>query len=191
MSTILDDLTVNIAARVRAEREARSWSLADLARQSDVSKAMISKIERGESSPTTVVLGRLCGAFGLTLSTFLTRAEGHGGRLVRAGEQPSWTDADSGCVRTLVSPNAGGPIEIVAVDLPAGAEVRFPASIYSVFHQIVMVLQGRLTLAEGQATHQLEAGDCLELGPPSDCVFANRGEDSCRYLVAASRRGAA
>ncbi len=188
MSTIVDDLTDGIAARLRAEREARKWSMADLARYSDVSKAMISKIERGESSPTTAVLGRLCGAFGITLSTFLTRAEGNAGRLVRAGEQPSWLDPETGCVRTLISPSAGGPIEIVTIDLPPAAEVRFPASIYAVFHQIVWVQCGQLTLVEGENQHLLDVGDCLELGAPSKCVFKNKTEELCRYLVAASRR---
>ncbi len=188
MSTILDDISSGIAARVRTEREGRKWSLAELAKRSDVSKAMISKIERGESSPTTLVLGRLCGAFGLTLSAFLTRAEGHPGRLVRASEQPAWHDPKTGCVRTLVSPNAGGPIELVAVDLPAGAEVVFPASIYAIFNQIVLVSAGQLTLVEGESTHVLEVGDCLELGPPSRCTFQNKTPTPCRYLVAASRR---
>jgi transcriptional regulator with XRE-family HTH domain len=188
MSTIIDNLTDGIAARVRTERETRKWSLADLARHSEVSKAMISKIERGESSPTTAVLGRLCGAFGLTLSTFLTRAEGYAGRLIRASEQPNWVDPESGSVRTLISPNAGGPIEMVAVDLPAGAEVIFPASIYAVFHQIVLVLAGQLTLMEGESKHLLDVGDCLELGPPSQCMFSNKTKKFCRYLVASSRR---
>ncbi len=188
MSTILDDLTDRIAARVRIEREVRKWSLADVAEHSGVSRAMISKIERGESSPTTTVLGRLCGAFGLTLSTFLTRAEGRAGRSIRATEQPSWTDPETGCVRTLISPSPGGPIEIVAVDLPAGAEVMFPASIYAVFHQIVWVLAGQLTLAEGETEYLLDVGDCLELGPPAPCTFRNETDEPCRYLVAASRR---
>ncbi len=185
---MLDDLTNKVAGRVRIEREARNWSLADTAEHSGVSKAMISKIERGESSPTTMVLGRLCAAFGLTLSAFLTRAEGHAGRLIRASEQPSWTDPETGCVRTLISPSAGGPIEILAVDLPAGAEAMFPASIYSVFHQIVWVLAGQLTLVEGKTHHLLDLGDCLELGPPAQCTFRNDTGEPCRYLVAASRR---
>lgn len=188
MSTILDEVTGRIAARLRIEREARNWSLAELAGQSGVSKAMISKIERGESSPTTNVLGRLCGAFGLTLSTFLTRAEGQSGRLIRASEQPSWTDPKTGSVRRLISPSAGGPIEIVSVDLPAGSEVAFPASIYAVFHQIVLVLDGELSLVEGDSSHVLSEGDCLELGPPSACIFQNKTKTPCRYLVAASRR---
>lgn len=188
MSIILDDLTDKIAARVRIEREARNWSLADVAEHSGVSRAMISKIERAESSPTTTVLGRLCGAFGLTLSTFLTRAEGQTGRLIRAAEQPSWRDPGTGCVRTLISPAAGGPIEIVSVDLPAGAEVVFPATLYAAFHQVVWVLAGRLTLLEGETEHDLGSGDCLELGPPAQCTFRNQTDGACRYLVAANQR---
>ena len=188
MATLIDDVTNSIATRVKTEREARNWSLADLAKQSKVSKAMISKIERGESSPTTLVLGRLCGAFGLTLSTFLTRAEGRSGRLIRASEQSSWVDPGSGCVRTLITPSAGGDIELVAVELPAGSEVSFPASIYATFYQIVLVQKGHLALLEGETEHLLYDGDCLELGPPSNCVFSNKSNKPCRYLVAASRR---
>ncbi len=188
MSIISDNLSDGIAVRVRTERESLKWSLADLAKRSEVSKAMISKIERGESSPTTAILGRLCAAFGITLSTFLTRAEGPVGRLIRASEQPNWIDPESGCARTLISPTAGGPIEMVAVDLPAGTEVIFPASIYAVFQQLVWVLVGQLTLTEGESKYQMNVGDCLELGPPSQCTFSNNTKKSCRYLVAASRR---
>ncbi|MCP4416144.1 MAG: helix-turn-helix domain-containing protein [Chloroflexi bacterium] len=188
MSIMLDNLTGRIATRVRIERKARKWSLADIAKRSGVSKAMISKIERGESSPTTAVLGRLCGAFGLTLSTFLTRAEGLGGRLIRVSEQSSWTDPETGIVRTLISPNAGGSIEIDAVDLPVGAKVIFPASIYAVFHQSIWILAGQLTLIEGETTHLLHVGDCLELGTPAQCTYRNETDKPCRYLVVAGRR---
>jgi len=87
MSTIVnypEDPTQSLAARIALEREARGWSLADLAERSGVSKAMISKIERAEASPTAALLGRLSGAFGLTMSTLLARAERGGGRLFHA-----------------------------------------------------------------------------------------------------------
>ena len=122
------------------------------------------------------------------LFLLLVILKGYAGRLIRVSEQQSWVDPETGCVRTLISPSAGGPIEIVAVDLPSGAEVMFPASIYAVFHQIVLVQAGQLTLMEGESQHLLDVGDCLELGPPSQCVFQNKTDESCRYLVAASRR---
>lgn len=188
MSNKLDDLSERIAGCVLSERQTRGWSLAELADRSGVSKAMVSKVERGESSPTTAVLGRLCGAFGMTLSTFLTRAEAPQGRLVRAAEQPTWTDQETGAVRTLLSPSAGGPIELVAVDLPPGAEVRFPAAMYQSFKQTTWVIAGRLTLIEGATAHLMEAGDCIELGLPADCTFRNDADQPCRYLAAAAPR---
>ena len=63
----LTDSSAQLAQRLKAEREARNWSLAELAERSGVSKAMISKIERDEVSPTAALLGRLSGAFGLSL----------------------------------------------------------------------------------------------------------------------------
>ena len=96
MSSIIDDgLDGRIAARVLAERTSRGWSLEQLAERSGVSRAMISKIERGESSPTATLLGRLSGAFGLTLSSLLARAELQSGRLLRAADQPQWKDRKS------------------------------------------------------------------------------------------------
>ncbi len=76
METIIEELLDGqIASRIRVERDARNWSLDDLAQRSGVSRAMISKVERRESSPTAVLLGKLSAAFGLTLSQLLARAE--------------------------------------------------------------------------------------------------------------------
>ena len=90
MSIIIDSIDARIGARIRIERENRRWSLTDLAQRSSVSRAMINKVERGEASPTASLLGRLAGAFGLTLSMLLARTEtDHLGRLVRADTQMS------------------------------------------------------------------------------------------------------
>jgi transcriptional regulator with XRE-family HTH domain len=182
----MDDLDTRLGARIRLERERRGWSLTDLAQRSAVSRAMINKVERGEASPTAALLGRLSGAFGLTLSTLLARTEARGaGRLVRAADQARWTDPASGYVRRQVAPAPGSdvPLDLVQVDLPAGASVSFPAAAYAFARQLVWVLDGTLTFIEGDATHTLAPGDCLELGPPSDCTFRNERRRACRYAV--------
>src|ERR1700722_7943131 len=82
VSTIMSPSQVeaSLSARVRLEREARKWKLADLAARSGISRAMLSKIERGEASPTAALLGRLSAAYGLTVSQLFARAE-QGGQL--------------------------------------------------------------------------------------------------------------
>ncbi|HZZ90367.1 MAG TPA: helix-turn-helix transcriptional regulator, partial [Caulobacteraceae bacterium] len=92
MSTIEDDAEVRLADRLKLERETRGWSLADLAERSGVSRAAISKIERGEASPTAGVLVRLADAFDLTLAGLLARAEDRADRLSRSADQPQWRD---------------------------------------------------------------------------------------------------
>ena len=188
MSTIVDSIDSTIAARVRGERAARRWSLDDLAERASVSKAMISKIERAEVSPTAALLGRLSGAFGLTLSALLAEAEPPHRGPMRAADQPVWRDPATGYIRRQVSASPTIPIELIDVDLPAGASVSFPAASYRHMSHVIWVLAGRLTFVEGDVTHTLDLGDSLEFGPPADCTYRNDGATACRYLVVLLRR---
>jgi transcriptional regulator with XRE-family HTH domain len=181
----------SLAARLHAEREARGWSIGDLAARSGVSRAMISKVERNEASPTAVLLGRLSGAFGLTLSTLLARSEADAtgdGRVARAARQARWTDPQTGYIRRAVSPPGATP-ELVQVELPPGARIDYPKSAFTFLRgQCVWVLSGALQFIEGALTHQLRRGDCLTLGPPNDCSFINPSATTqCVYLVALTR----
>jgi transcriptional regulator with XRE-family HTH domain len=184
-----DSLSASLAQALKDARQARDLSASVLAERSGVSRAMIGKIERGEAQPTAVLLGRLSAALGMTLSELVARAEGDQ-RLRRKREQPTWTDPDTGYVRRAVSPTTSGPLELVEVELPAGAEIAYPADAYTFKHQQIWILAGQLHFRDGDTAYVLEAGDCLELGPPAPTAFANRTAEPCRYLVAlAKRRG--
>lgn len=193
METILEDtLEAQIALRVRAERETRAWSLDDLAGRSGVSRAMISKVERRESSPTAALLGRLSAAFGLTLSQLLARAEqGQGGLTAhRRRDQKVWRDPETDFERrSLTPPGAATPLELVAGELPPGASIDYPAAAFAMIEdQQIVVQTGRLRFTQGAASHDLGPGDCCRLGPPADCRFENAGTTPCRYIVAVLRR---
>jgi transcriptional regulator with XRE-family HTH domain len=186
MDTIVDDTSAQIARRLRLEREARGWSMADLADRSGVSKATISKIEREEMSPTAVILVRLAGAFDLTLAGLLLRAEG-GGRLSRAADQPVWRDPGAGYLRRQVFSRPDHPVEVVQVEMPAGRAVTMPASSYARIRQAVWVQTGALTITEGGERHVLSAGDCLGFGPPAEVTLANEAAEPCTYVVVLAR----
>lgn len=187
MSTIVDEAGARIARRIRLERDARDWSLADLATRSGVSKAAISKIERGEISPSAVTLVRLSGAFDLTLAGLLLRAEGDGGRLWRAADQPVWRDPETGYLRRQVFARPDHPVELIEVELPPGEAVTMPASSYANIRQVVWLTAGELVIVEDGTRHELGTGDCLAFGPPSQATFANETAAPCTYVVALSR----
>jgi transcriptional regulator with XRE-family HTH domain len=184
----ISDIDASLARRLRLEREARGWSLAEVAERSGVSKAMISKIERAEVSATAALLVRLSSAFGLTLAGLLVRAEEQSGRLSRAADQPSWTDPETGYIRKQVLALPSHPIELAEIELPAGRRVNFPAHSFALIRQAVWVRSGSLVITEGEERHSLNPGDCLAFGAPSDVTFANEAKTSCRYVVALYRQ---
>jgi len=179
-----DPLSASLASTVQAARVARDLSVNALAERSGVSRAMIGKIERGEAQPTAVLLGRLSGALGMTLSELVARAAGAGDLHRRAADQPVWTDPATGYRRRAVSPATEGPLELVEVELPAGATVSYPADAYIFKTQQLWVLEGDLRFHEGPVAHDLAPGDCLQLGRPTPTTFHNPTDASCRYLVA-------
>jgi transcriptional regulator with XRE-family HTH domain len=212
MSTIVDSMTA-FGERLRAERHGRGWPIERLASASGVSRAMISKIERGESSPTAVVLGKLSAALELSVSELLGPGEtgaGHlaggqagagtglagdrapgdqparGGVVRRAADTPEWRDPDTGYLRRQVS-TPRFPAAVTEVTLPPGARVPYPAAAYAFIAQLVWVLSGQLTLTDGPAVHTLAQDDTFELGEPRPREFRNDGTGDCRYLVVVTR----
>lgn len=176
-----------LARRVGALRSARGWSLAEMAERSGVSRSMLSKVERGEASPTATVLLRIAAAFDLTIAELMTERQPEA-RMLKAAEQPAWTDPASGFHRRQVFISSGLPLELVDVTLPAGAAVAAPSSSYLLIRQVLWVLDGDVTIQEGEESTALTTGDRLEFGPPSDVVFRNTGDRPARYLVAVLRQ---
>jgi transcriptional regulator with XRE-family HTH domain len=187
MDTLVDDTEAGIARRIKVEREARNWSLAELAQKSSVAKASISKIERGEMSPSAGILARLAAAFDLTLAGLLLKAETEKGRLHRVADQPLWRDPATGYVRKQIFRRSDHPLEVVRVELPPGQSVSFPAWSYAQTRHVVWVQSGKLTLVEGGVRNVLGAGDSLGFGVPSDVTYANEGDRPCTYTVALAR----
>ncbi|MFC3860791.1 helix-turn-helix domain-containing protein [Deinococcus antarcticus] len=188
MTTINDEVGAALSRRIRLERETRGWSQAQLADASGVSKATVSKIERDEMSPTASTLVRIAGAFGLTLAGLLLKAENDSGNLSPVHAQVVWRDPDSGYTRQQVFMHPAHPVELVRVTLPAGASVTMPEASYAHIRQVVWVLEGQLNLHEGGQHHELNQGDALGFGAPSDVTFTNSSERECVYTVALARQ---
>lgn len=201
MSTIIDKektpandpLRVQLAHRLKQEREMRGLTIAALAGLSGVSKAMISKVERAEASPTADLLGRLSGAFGLTVSTLLARAETGAAtsRHIRSAERVPWIDPETGYVRQALTPTGADP-EMVLIELPPGKTVGYPASSYSVMRgQSVWVMAGRLTIREAGEDTVLDTGDCLafDMTTLKDRTYINNSNTvTATYVVSIARR---
>ncbi|MFO1149661.1 MAG: helix-turn-helix domain-containing protein [Alsobacter sp.] len=175
----------DLAGRLKALRLARGLTLDALAAGSGVSRAMISRVERGEASPTAALLGRLCATLGVSMSGFFAPEEGAGSPLSRASGQTVWRDPATGYVRRNVSPRLpGSTLEIVEVLFPAGERVRFdnPWSTRPT-EQVVWLLDGALEMTVGDEVTRLEAGDSLHMRLDRPIGYFNPGPRPARYAV--------
>ncbi len=182
---IAADLNQRIAERVSGLRASRGLSLEALATRSGVSRSMISLIERGESSPTAVVLEKLATGLGVPMASLFDEPRPLSSPVARAREQPPWRDPQSGYVRRNVSPSgAGSPIQIVEVSFPAGARVAYETGPREPrVHQQVWVQEGSIDVTVGDERHRLQAGDCLALVLDRPLLYHNPTRKPARYAV--------
>jgi transcriptional regulator with XRE-family HTH domain len=199
MQDTASDLNQRIAERVRELRAGQGLSLDALAGKSGVSRSMISLIERGESSPTAVVLEKLAAGLGVMLAALFDApaapAQAPAGPVARRDDQPHWRDPASGYLRRNVSPpGVPQPMQIVEIQFPPGARVAFETGPRDVrVHQQVWVLEGAIDITVGTERHRLRDGDCLAMQLDRPTMFHNPTRKPARYAVvsasdAASRR---
>jgi len=174
-----------LAARLAALRAEQGWSMDELASRSGISRATLSRLERGETSPTALVLNRLCSVYGRTMSRLLTEVEQQAAAVVRAADQPVWTDPGGGFVRRSLSPpHPGLRAELLQGELSAGIELDYDLPPVPGLEHHVWVLSGRLELTVDGERYELDPGDCLRyrlLGPSR---FHCPGPAPARYLIA-------
>jgi transcriptional regulator with XRE-family HTH domain len=125
-----------IGRRSKTLRTQAGMTLNELAARSGVSRAMIGRVERAQSSATATLLGKLCAALDVSLSD-----------VVALAEKPLWRDPESGYRRRHASPtDAASGIEIIVVDLPAGARVPYSPWGRNAFTQQLLMLEGAIVV---------------------------------------------
>lgn len=179
------DINARIGGRVRALRTEQGLSLDALAARCDVSRSMLSLIERGESSPTAVVLEKIATGLGVVLATLFDDTSAATSPVSRPAERTPWRDPQTGYLRRNLSP-AGfpSPIQLVEVLLPAGARVAYETGAREAsIHQQIWVLEGSIAVTLGEATYRLDTGDCFAMQLNDTMTFHNFTAEPARYLV--------
>jgi XRE family transcriptional regulator, regulator of sulfur utilization len=174
-----------LGPRVRALREAMDLSLRDLAERSGVSAPMLSQVERGETSPTLAVAGRIAAGLELTLSQLLRLDEephlvitrrGQGRRRRRGGH----------LVEELTPPLPGQRAEVSLHRLEPGAATGGPGDppIHEPGSRETIYLQsGSAVLAIDGADHELTAGDSVTFDADLAHHLENRGDRLAEFLA--------
>ena len=174
-----------VGRRVHALREAMGLSLRDLADKSGVSAATLSQVERGETSPSLTVAGRIADGLELSLSQLLRLDEGRHLVLVRAGEGRARTRSGHS-VEELTPPLPGQRADVSLHTLRPKATtggagdppMHEPGS-----RETVVVIEGEVELAIDGETHRLGAGDSATFDADLSHHLRNPGPGPARLLA--------
>jgi transcriptional regulator with XRE-family HTH domain len=177
-----------IGPRVKALREAGGLSLRDLAERSGVSAPMLSQVERGETSPTLAVAGKIAGGLDLRLSQLLRLDESGAVTITRAGApRPTGGDPRAGHrYEVLTAPLPGQRAELSRHVLDPGGATGTPDD--PPMHEpgtreTALVEAGRVLLYCDGSEHLLEEGDCVTFDADLSHHFANPGPGEARFLA--------
>jgi transcriptional regulator with XRE-family HTH domain len=179
-----------VGPRVRALREAMGLSLRELALRCGVSSAMLSQVERGETSPTLHVAARIATGLELRLSQLLRLDESGSVTIVRAAERRTGGNVRRGHhYEVLTPPIPGQRAEVSVHTLAAGAvtgasddpPMHEPGS-----RETALVESGQVVLLCDGRPHALGAGDCVTFDADLPHHFENPGPGAARLLAVVS-----
>jgi transcriptional regulator with XRE-family HTH domain len=184
-SDVLEEISSGrLGERVRGLRRERGLTLERLAERSGVSRAMISKLERGEKNPTLVVAAKVAEGLGVSLSRLVGLEDRRKVVLTPRERRMVMRDPETGFERQLLSPSIGGHgIELIRNVVPEGSTSgEFPPYRRGV-EEYVVVERGRLRAILGDEGYILEKGDAVYFEADMPHRFDNVGEAECSYYL--------
>jgi transcriptional regulator with XRE-family HTH domain len=170
-----------VGERVRGLRRGRGWTLEVLAERSGVSRAMISKLERGEKNPTLVVAAKVAEGLGVSLMQLVGIEERREVVVVPRDRRMVMRDPETGFERQLLSGGRG--LEFIKNVVPEGSTAgEFPPHRRGV-EEYLLVEKGRLRVILGGEEYVLDEGDSAYFEADVTHRFDNVGEGECSYYV--------
>ncbi len=160
-------------------------SLRDLAERSGVSAPMLSQVERGETSPTLAVAGRIATGLDLSLSQLLRLDEDGHVVIVRRG-QGRKRRRGGHRVEELTPALPGQRADVSLHRLAPGAATRGvddPPIHEPGSRETAVVLQGTAPLAVDGERPELRTGDSVTFDADLAHRFENDGDESAELLA--------
>ncbi|MDB5620138.1 XRE family transcriptional regulator [Tardiphaga sp.] len=181
-----DPVSRDFGDRVRILREQAGLTLEGFSKLSGVSRAMLSKVERGEKSPTIGLARRIALALNTSFSMLLGDDDTprRAFAVVRKDQRQVFRDAKTGFERMLLSPvMAGMAVEVVLHHLPPKTSTGKLPAYPSGTSKHVLATHGSVTVRTKDTDTVLNEGDSLYFEVDVEHWFENRTARRCEYYL--------
>ena len=154
------DISADIGRDLRAIRQSKGMTLADVAERLGRSIGFLSQVERGISALSTEELRKVAQLFDVPLSWFLLLSdvsEQERGYVTRSGLRRRSGDAGDGLVEELLSPDLSGTYEVIRSVFAPGARLSEPTMRQT--EETAYMVSGALDVRLGARAFTVRAGD--------------------------------
>ena len=168
-----------IGPRIKAVRQERKLTLEKLAEISNISKSLLSDIERGKANPTIATLWSLTGALGLSLSDLVNNPSQSARDpviFVTSYNTPQLGSLDGQCSLRILSPmDQAGRMEWYLLEFVGKGELRSDPHTPGTKEHLT-VLSGHLTVESLGRKIDAAPGDTVRYPGDVDHVIINNAE---------------
>ncbi|AKJ70627.1 XRE family transcriptional regulator [Pandoraea thiooxydans] len=168
-----------LGGRLRHARRMSGLTLLQLAQKANCSESLISKIEKGNTTPSLATLHRLAVALETNIAALTSPAEPTGGPVMRQGDRPVIRGGGIALER-VVLPTRNGLLQanIHILDPGEGSD----GQIEHIGEEVGYVLEGTVELTLRDASYILHAGDAFTFTSETPHGYRNAGEATARIL---------
>ncbi len=172
-----------IGRKLKSSRLKRDKTIQELAEMSRVSSNMISRIERGLTTPSVEILMKLADALGLSISYFVEEAEkGSTVIFTPAGQgEPIFFFEDKHQITSLTQGLRDPGFSVFVDTLEPGCDSGEGGMVHT-GEEFAMVLEGRLEFIIEGETYQLDVGDSIGFKASLPHRWRNTGSGQTRIL---------
>jgi transcriptional regulator with XRE-family HTH domain len=178
-----------IGVRVRQERQARHWTLDQLAATAGVSRRMVVNVEQGAANPSVGTLLRISDALGVGLPALVEPPQPKPVKVTRSGDGAALWTSESGGRGVLVA-GTEPPDVLELWDWTLGPGDRHQSEAHTPgTKELLQVQQGRITVEVADQSVTLEAGDAVAFPGEVAHSYANPGTQPARFSLAVFEPG--
>ena len=177
-------MSQSFAMKMNQLRRIKGLTLENLSLKANVSKSMISKIERNEVRPTLDIALRLTNALGVMLADVIQPAEEQI-LLVRKKDQREVRDVVNAIQYThVMDTTAHNPFSFECLTIPSGSNTGNLSKKQTKGNKLLYVSDGKVTLLYNQSHYELTAGDAISFNNSFEHEIINTTPDSaCVHII--------
>ncbi|WP_252235589.1 XRE family transcriptional regulator [Clostridium sp. ZS1] len=171
-----------IAENLKTLRTERNLSLGQLSELSDISKVMLSQIEKGDTNPTINTLWKIANGLKVPYTSLLEQKE-HNTCIIKKNDiEAQLTEKGHYRAYCYYTSTPYRNFELFQIELDEGY------SYTSVGHskkseEYIMVLEGELTLEVNNGTYKLTPNDSINFSASNQHVYVNTGKGTLKATI--------